>query len=119
MTSRATLFVAPEAADRAFRRVASGLPANRAPTFHSMLLLDPQTDLSAWSIGEEVEAITRVADAGSTWDLVGYSGGAAICLAFAAANLGRVGSLILSSRLGSGMTHGATKRLPSRPHSIT
>jgi pimeloyl-ACP methyl ester carboxylesterase len=60
-----------------------------------MLLLDPKTDLSAWSIGEEVEAITRVADAGSTWDLVGYSGGAAICLAFAAANLGRVGSLTL------------------------
>lgn len=95
MTSRATLFVAPEAADRAFRRVASGLPEDRARAFHSMLLLDPQTDLSAWSMGQEVEAITRVTDAGSTWDLVGYSGGAAICLAFAAANLGRVGSLTL------------------------
>lgn len=60
-----------------------------------MLLLEPQSDLSAWSIGSEVEAMASVAHAGKTFDLVGFSGGAAVCLAFAATHLERIGSLTL------------------------
>jgi pimeloyl-ACP methyl ester carboxylesterase len=95
MTDRMLLFVAPEAADRAFRRVAAGLGEDPPHEFHSMLLLKPETGLVTWSIRQEVEVLGEVAVAGRLWDLVGYSGGAAMCLAFAETYLDRVASLTL------------------------
>jgi pimeloyl-ACP methyl ester carboxylesterase len=80
--STTVLFVAPDGAERTFRRVADGLPETRQRAFHSMLLSQPTTDLRRWSIAQEVEAIAQKAGQLGRVDLVGYSGGAAMCLAF-------------------------------------
>ena len=65
--------------------MAAALPETRAHAFHSMLLSAPTTDLRRWSIAHEVEAIAQKVEQLGRVDLVGFSGGAAMCLAYAAA----------------------------------
>lgn len=81
---RQICFVAPENAERTFGAIAAALPHERPRRFHDMLLMRPGADPDAWSIAAEVAALAAVADMGDV-DLVGYSGGAAICLAYAVA----------------------------------
>ncbi|MFO1187270.1 MAG: alpha/beta hydrolase [Alphaproteobacteria bacterium] len=92
--NKTVLFVAPDSAERTFRRIAAALPEIRVRGFHTMLLGQAGVDLTTWSIDMEIKAIAEAASHLGAVDLVGYSGGAAMCLAFAAMR-GFIGNMTL------------------------
>jgi len=79
------LFVAPEDAERTFRRVSAALPEATPRRFHSLLIGRPGADLVNWHMADEVDALQAVQTESGEVDLVAYSGGAAMCLLYAAA----------------------------------
>ncbi|MDX2032376.1 MAG: alpha/beta hydrolase [Blastocatellia bacterium] len=94
---RQIVFVAPEGTRELFRRLVAALEEEILPCYHDMKLLPPGRPLADWTLAGEVDALQASVEAGGleTFDLVGYSGGAAVSLAFAAANPARIRSLTL------------------------
>jgi pimeloyl-ACP methyl ester carboxylesterase len=94
---RHVLFVAPEGAPELFKRVAAALGEEIRPAFKNMDLLPAGQLITDWMLDGEVRSLLTFADAEGleTFDLIGYSGGAAVCLAFAAAHPARLRSLTL------------------------
>jgi pimeloyl-ACP methyl ester carboxylesterase len=92
---RHVLFVAPDSVDRSFRRIAEPISGVGRQMFHPLALLSPDLDPDAWSIEMEVEGLAAITRSTPPSDLVGYSGGAAIGLAFAASYPQRIRSLCL------------------------
>ena len=78
------LFVAPDNAERTFRRIAAALPEGAPRRFHSLLLGRPGVDLVNWRMGAEADALSALQAESGDADFVAYSGGAAMCLLYAA-----------------------------------
>ncbi len=94
---RHILFVAPEGAPELFKRAVAALGEAIIPAFKSMDLLPPGQPIEAWTLDGEARSLLAFADAEDldAFDLVGYSGGAAVSLAFAASHPSRLRSLTL------------------------
>jgi pimeloyl-ACP methyl ester carboxylesterase len=99
--SRQVVFVAPEGATELFKRAVAAFGEEINPTFKNMDFLPPGQPIAAWTLDGEVCSLlsfTAAADLATfdlAFDLVGYSGGAAVSLAFAAAHPARLRSLTL------------------------
>ena len=97
VVTRQIIFVAPEGAPELFKRVVAALGEEINPTFKDMELLPIGQPIEEWTLDGEAQALLAIADAENleTFDLVGYSGGAAVSLAFAASYPARLRSLAL------------------------
>jgi pimeloyl-ACP methyl ester carboxylesterase len=93
--TRDFLFVSPDAAEKVFRGMAAALGSEVRHHFHTLLLLRPDPPRWTWSVAHEVDAMAEATDPSLRYDIVGYSGGAAIAEAFSVAHPSRVRSLCL------------------------
>jgi pimeloyl-ACP methyl ester carboxylesterase len=94
---RQIIFVAPEGAPDLFKRVVAALGEEIIPRFKDMDLLPAGHPITDWTLDGEVQALLSLADTEGfeTFDLVGYSGGGAVSLAFVASHPARIRSLTL------------------------
>lgn len=97
MVSRQIIFVAPEGAPELFKRVVAALGEEINPAFKNMDLLPAGQPIEDWTLDGEVHSLLAFvgAEGFESFDLVGYSGGAAVSLAFAASHPARLRSLTL------------------------
>jgi pimeloyl-ACP methyl ester carboxylesterase len=97
VVSRQIIFVAPEGVPELFKRVVAALGEDIKPAFKNMDLLPAGQPNEDWTLDGEVHSLLAFARAEGfeTFDLVGYSGGAAVSLAFAALHPARLRSLTL------------------------
>jgi pimeloyl-ACP methyl ester carboxylesterase len=95
---RPILLVAVEGAPVVFRKLVEGFGSSARPVFHDIELGRKDKPPPGWTIDMEVAGIARAADSAGLdeFDLIGYSGGAAMSLAFLAAQPGRVRSVTLA-----------------------
>jgi pimeloyl-ACP methyl ester carboxylesterase len=87
------LFIAAEAAPRVFHRISQRLGDADDRTFHSLLLFSPELREAGWSVAKEVDVLAAATSPGVSHDVVAYSGGASVSLAFASLYPSRVRSL--------------------------
>lgn len=92
---RQIIFVAPEGAPELFKRAVSALGEEISPAFKNMELLPAGQPVEDWTLDGEAQALLALAEGLATFDLVGYSGGAAVSLAFAVVHPARLRSLTL------------------------
>src|SRR5215510_11608895 len=78
---RTVVFVAPSGAASFFKRLVRALGEDVEPTYHDMLLSRPQP-AADWSLTLEAQALGETLTDLEEFDLVAFSGGAAVVLAW-------------------------------------